>query len=105
MNTVLGIFSSYYVDFINQHKQLKKRVNVKWQPCCWVTIFLQQDHTYDYDDKDNLLASFSIINFKNQEIHDALQLNGEVKHIHKIRSDSSLGRYSQNYLNKFIRIL
>ena len=53
------------------------------------TLFFQhwpiQDYVYEYEDNDNLLESFSVDLFADGEIRDALQLNGDVKRIHKIR--------------------
>ena len=44
-----------------------------------------QDYTYEYEDDDNLLSTFSVDLFADEEVRDALRLNGDVKRIHKIR--------------------
>ena len=45
-----------------------------------------QDYLYEYEDDSNLLSTFSVDLFADEEVRDALHLNGDVKRIHKIRS-------------------
>ena len=52
-----------------------------------------QDYTYEYEDDDNLLSTFSVDLFADEEVRDALRLNGDVKRIHKIRWPTWLVHY------------
>jgi hypothetical protein len=49
-------------------------------------FFLQnQDYLYEYEDDSNLLSTFSVDLFADEEVREALHLNGDVKRIQKIK--------------------
>ena len=48
-------------------------------------LLQNQDYLYEYEDDSNLLSTFSVDLFADEEVREALHLNGDVKRIQKIK--------------------
>ena len=51
----------------------------------WNFFLWNQDYLYEYEDDSNLLSTFSVDLFADEEVREALHLNGDVKRIQKIK--------------------
>ncbi len=102
----MNLFKSY---FLKNYLKLENCKNGQLYIICKkniekiFVIFLNQNDIYEYEDNDHILtSSFSIDNFEDREILDALEIVGDIKRIYKIKWAPPLASSTGSNLIKLI---